>query len=226
MKEAGAIINQLAVFMLSGITLAFAGPPDIASAADRFDRPALDFGTCTPEGMYCVYFSPQDQPIYSVTQYLSEAKTSIRIAAYKMDTEEFVPIIKDKLAHGVKVELLADFRQSLRRRHVFRQFEPHPLLSLWRLPVMRGRAPQSHNKIMIIDNQVVLTGSVNFTFGGLVSNNDHLIAVRRPDVVQKYNDELDELPWLSAALGVVAADWLSSVAVAATVAACVAVLVW
>ena len=40
------------------------------------------------------------------------------------------------------------------------------------------------------------------------------------------DDELDELPWLSAALGLVAADWLSSVAVAATVAACVAVLVW
>ena len=28
------------------------------------------------------------------------------------------------------------------------------------------------------------------------------------------DEELDELPWLSAALGVVAADWLSSVAVA------------
>lgn len=150
-------------------------------------------GTCTQSGEYCAYFAPTDIPVHAVAQYLKSAKRSIRIATYNMDVTEFTDILREKLQQGVRVEFGADFKLSFGSNLVWNSLPQHPNLSRYRLPVFRGSNPQMHNKVIVIDDQVVLFGSANFTYSGLVANYENVLAVRNPVVIAKFNMELDEL---------------------------------
>jgi phosphatidylserine/phosphatidylglycerophosphate/cardiolipin synthase-like enzyme len=150
-------------------------------------------GTCTPDGVACAYFSPSDMPIHAVGQALRSARSSIRIATYNMDVLHYVTLLEEKLKQGIPVEFMVDYKLSIDSNIVWRSLADHPLLRRYRLPVMRGGNPQMHNKIIIVDNAVVLLGSANFTYSGLVANYENVLAIRDPGVVQKFNAELDEL---------------------------------
>lgn len=150
-------------------------------------------GTCTPDGMYCAHFAPTEIPVHAIAHYLKSAKKSIRIATYNMDVEEFVDVLNDKLNQGVRVEFGADYKLSYQSNLVWNRLKPHKNLTKFRLPVFRGSNPQMHNKIIIIDGEVVVFGSANFTYSGLVANYENVLAVKQPGIVAKFSQEVDEL---------------------------------
>ncbi len=153
-------------------------------------------GNCTPEKMFCVFFSPSDSPVFAVNQYLNLAKRSIRIAAYQMDVKEFIPVILTKLNANVRVELLLDFKSSLvlPNNPVWYSLKPHPNLIRYRVPSLRGGMnPQMNNKIILIDDEILIVGSADWTYGGLAGNYENILVVRDPLTIKKYSEELDEL---------------------------------
>lgn len=172
----------------SAATLAAVAP---ATVAPKILPPFV--GTCTPSGEFCAHFAPTEIPVHVVAQYLRSAKSSIRIATYNMDVEEFHHILEEKLSQGVAVEFAVDFKLSYTTNVVWNSLRPRPGLVRYRLPVFRGANPQMHNKIIVIDNELVLFGSANFTYSGLVANYENILAVSKPEVVAQFNAELDEL---------------------------------
>ncbi|MGE0614581.1 MAG: phospholipase D-like domain-containing protein [Bacteriovoracia bacterium] len=159
--------------------------------------PAHFAGTCTASSKYCAYFAPADMPIQAVGHYLANAKKSIRIATYNMDVRHFSEILKSAAKRGVKIEFLLDFDHARASSGdvspVYGALASQPNVTRHLIPVMRGGNPQMHNKIIIIDGEILLMGSANFTYSGLVANYENVLAIRDAQTIQKFSDELDEL---------------------------------
>lgn len=147
-------------------------------------------GQCTPQEKTCIYFTPTDLPIEAVRAYLKTARQSIRIATYNMSIPDYAPLLNELAARGVRIEYMVDYKLSYENKlwpHLSGQIEKI------RIPTLRGGNPQMHNKLIIIDNSVVLTGSANYSSMGLIANYENVMAITNPRVIQKYNDEINEL---------------------------------
>ncbi len=152
---------------------------------------------CTPDQSFCAYFPPTDLPLHVVGKHLQAAKKSIRIATYNMDVIEFIDILKDRLAAGVKIEYMVDYKLSFQTNIVWKSMPASVNLVRYRIPVMRGMNPQMHNKIIIIDDESLLIGSANWTYSGLVANYENVLILRDQETIKKYDAELDELRTMS-----------------------------
>lgn len=172
-------------------TRAFQVPPsrleELIALADDFP------GNCTPDGLFCAYFSPTDAPILAILKAVRSAQSRIRIVTYNLNVPEFTPLLQEKLAQGVKVDFHLDFKHSETPPRLWHMLPSHPNLTRYALPVLRGRNPQMHNKVIIIDDKVAFIGSANWTFTGTVGNFENVLAIRAPDLVKSFIDELEEL---------------------------------
>jgi phosphatidylserine/phosphatidylglycerophosphate/cardiolipin synthase-like enzyme len=64
---------------------------------------------------------------------------------------------------------------------VFLSNPPHRTLAL-----LRKRSALQHNKYFIIDEQIVVTGSANWTGAGLSKNQENCLVLRVPAITQQY----------------------------------------
>lgn len=170
---------------------------EIAESANTAVRDEPYDGTCSPGGRVCAYFAPTDMPVHAIVRAMRGAQRSIRIATYNINVPEIATVIRERLAAGVKVELMEDFHHAAGDDHdassVWLRAGEHPNLVKYKLPVLRGGTPQMHDKILVVDGERVFFGSANWTFTGLVGNFENVMAVRDPEVVAKFEAELDEL---------------------------------
>lgn len=154
-------------------------------------------GTCSPGGQVCAFFAPTDMPIHAIVSAIKGAQSSVRIATYNINIREIASAIRERLAAGVKVELMEDFAHAVEDEHddgsVWKGLGDHPNLTKYKIPVLRGGTPQMHDKIMVVDGARVFFGSANWTYTGLAGNFENVMSVTLPDVVKKYEAELDEL---------------------------------
>ena len=59
------------------------------------------------------------------------------------------------------------------------------MVSLWRYPTKHAIA---HNKVMLIDDETVITGSFNFTKAADEKNAENLLVISSTDLATKYLD--------------------------------------
>jgi phosphatidylserine/phosphatidylglycerophosphate/cardiolipin synthase-like enzyme len=154
-------------------------------------------GTCSPGGRICAYFAPTDMPIHAVVSAMKRAQHTIRIATYNINIPEIATVLRERMDHGVKVELMEDYAHAVEDdpdpNSVWSKVGQHPNLVKYKLSVLRGGNPQMHDKILVVDSERVFFGSANWTFTGLVGNFENVMAIKDPAVVAKYEAELDEL---------------------------------
>lgn len=154
-------------------------------------------GTCSPGGKVCAYFAPTDMPVHAILGAIRGAQSSIRIATYNINIREIASAIRERLAAGVKVELMEDFAHAVEDEHdansVWKGVGEHANLVKYKIPVLRGGTPQMHDKILVVDGERVFFGSANWTYTGLAGNFENVMSVTDADVVKKFEAELDEL---------------------------------
>jgi len=56
-----------------------------------------------------------------------------------------------------------------------------------------GNKQTMHNKVFIIDNKIVITGSYNFTEKANEQNNENAIVVHNEEFASRYEDEFEEI---------------------------------
>jgi phosphatidylserine/phosphatidylglycerophosphate/cardiolipin synthase-like enzyme len=149
-------------------------------------------GRCTGDGQLCAYFAPTDMPINAVADYLRGARRKIQIATYNMDVDDYSAILNQRMDAGVRVEYMVDLKLSFGSNSVWRSLTPRPQLERYRIPVLRGGLPQMHNKMIIIDDSILLLGSANFTYSGLVANYENVMAIKDTSTIRKFQDEFAE----------------------------------
>jgi len=128
-----------------------------------------------------VYFSPGGECLDAITRELGKAKKSVLVQAYSFTSAPIAEALVNAHKRGVKVEVILDKSRKNEKK------SSAPFLSAGGVPVKidttRGIA---HNKVMIIDDEIVITGSFNFTKRAEEKNAENLLIIHDRKLAEKY----------------------------------------
>ncbi len=148
-----------------------------------FQHPSIAQQTSAPSATCHVYFSPHGGATGAISHAIENAKESLLVQAYSFTS---VPIAERLIrAHkrGVKVQVLLDRSQRSQKYSTF------DFLISAGIPTLIDAAHAiAHNKIMIIDNEMVITGSFNFTKAAEEKNAENLLVIHSRQLAAQYSD--------------------------------------
>ncbi len=128
-----------------------------------------------------VHFSPHGGCTDAVVSEIKSARSSILVQAYSFTSAPIAQAIVDAHRRGVHVEVILD------SSHKTAKYSEADFLQHAGIPVLiDGRHAIAHNKIMIIDGGVIVTGSFNFTKQAEQSNAENLLVIRDRALADQY----------------------------------------
>lgn len=126
-------------------------------------------------------FTPGTQCRYHILKTLEKAQKSIYVQSFSFTSKEIAAALIAAQSRGIKVQILAD------RSQLTDQYSQIPNLRSRGVSVAIDRVPGiAHNKVIIIDEEVVLTGSYNWTNAAEKRNAENLLFIRDPKVAARY----------------------------------------
>ena len=127
-------------------------------------------------------FTPHTQCGNFIVDHINHAKQSIRIQAYGFTSEKIIKALIEAKNRGVNIEIILD-RSNFQKK----KLDTIKLLHKHSIPVYQDNAKGiAHNKIMIIDNKKVITGSFNFTKNADYNNVENVVVLDDVNVASKY----------------------------------------
>lgn len=132
-----------------------------------------------------VYFSPDDKVARRIVELLRGAQQSITFMAYSFTASDFGKIISQKAKQGLKISgVMEDEQIKSNKGTQFTYFENASL------PVYRdGNPGQMHHKVFIIDEQIVIAGSYNFSFSAETQNDENVMIFFDRQIAAEYLSE-------------------------------------
>jgi len=134
-----------------------------------------------PQTHIRVYFTPGDSAEMAIVEQLLGAKDSILVQAYSFTNPAIASALADARSRGVNVVILLDKSQRT-QKYTAADFTANAGIHT----LIDDRHAIAHNKIMIIDGQVVITGSYNFTKAAEKSNAENLVIIESGAIAEKY----------------------------------------
>ena len=128
-----------------------------------------------------VYFSPKGGCTEAVVKELSNAKTGILVQAYSFTSTPIAKALLEAHKRGVKVQVILDKSQRTEKYS-----EADFLVNVGILIRIDAQHAIAHNKVMVIDDATVITGSFNFTKNAEANNAENLLVIRSPALAAKY----------------------------------------
>jgi len=136
-----------------------------------------------------VYFSLYDDPEAVIIEYLKKAELSIHIAMYYFTDSQISQEVVNAKNRGVEVKIYLDSSQIEDKYSKSRFFINKGIKSIR----ISSNSNLMHNKFAIIDNNIVLTGSYNWTASASERNDENLLVVDDEEIVQRYQDYFNTL---------------------------------
>jgi len=128
-----------------------------------------------------VYFSPKGGCTDAIVAEISKAESEILVQAYSFTSKEIAKALADAHTRGVSIQIILDRSQKTAR------LSAAAFTSRNGIPTFIDRKHAiAHNKVMIIDNVMVITGSFNFTKAAEESNAENLLIVRSSALAHVY----------------------------------------
>jgi len=129
------------------------------------------------------YFSPKGGTKQAILETLGRAKKSIRFATFSVTDRDIQEMLITKVRQGVTVEGIFD-------GCMISQYSVYQELLTRNIPVMiDGNQALLHSKTFIIDRQVVITGSYNFSMSAEERNNENTLIITSSKVAGFYEQE-------------------------------------
>ena len=123
--------------------------------------------------MWEVYFSPRGGATDAIVKELNLSKKRVMVQAYSFTSSRIAGALLNAHKRGVKIEVVLDKTQRTQKyssaTFLFNQGIPV------RIDLRHGK---NHNKVMIIDEEIVITGSFNFTEAAEEGNAENLLVIR------------------------------------------------
>lgn len=136
-----------------------------------------------------VYFSPRGGATDAILNQLRSAKKTVLIHAYEITSPKIEKEIGEAHRRGLKIEIIIDNTRSTAKdsRAIFLYKQGVRVLT-------DRKHPKSHNKVIIIDGEIVITGSYNFT-NAAEKNAENLIIIHDPKIaaiyIKNWNDHAE-----------------------------------
>jgi phosphatidylserine/phosphatidylglycerophosphate/cardiolipin synthase-like enzyme len=128
-----------------------------------------------------VYFSPKGGCTEAVVRELRNAKQTVLVQAYSFTSAPIAKALVDAHKRGVKVQVILDKSQRTDK------YSSATFLHNAGIPTSIDAAHAiAHDKVMVIDGAVVITGSFNFTKAASERNGENLLIIRDRQLAVKY----------------------------------------
>jgi phosphatidylserine/phosphatidylglycerophosphate/cardiolipin synthase-like enzyme len=144
-------------------------------------NPRLEIGSVVVEN----YFSPDDGVAAHLVALIENAQESIYILAYSFTSDELSQAIQERAAAGVNVAGV--FEESQVESNSGGEFEN--FLKAGIDVRLDGNRNNMHHKIIIIDNEIVVTGSYNFSYNAENKNDENVLILFDPQLASLYAQE-------------------------------------
>lgn len=128
-----------------------------------------------------VCFTPQSQCTLGIVEAINSAKSSIFVQAYSFTSAPIADALVKAKARGVDVRVIVDKRTEETKGSKVKT------LQAGNVPVVIDVVPGiAHNKVMIIDDAYVLTGSFNFTEAADTRNVENILLLQDTELAKLY----------------------------------------
>ncbi len=136
-----------------------------------------------------VYFSPDDGVMDILLEEVGSAREEIVFLGYSFTSDPLAQALVEKARQGVRV--MGVFDSDMVIANTGSDYEW--LLDAG-LPVCRdGEAGLMHHKVIVIDRQVVITGSYNFTSSAERFNDENVLILHDPHLAEMYLVEFTDI---------------------------------
>ncbi|MGD0653102.1 MAG: phospholipase D family protein [Thermoguttaceae bacterium] len=130
-----------------------------------------------------VYFSPKGGCTEAAVREIDAAKSSILVQAYSFTSAPIAKALVEAHKRNVKIQVILDKSQRTEK------YSSATFLKNSGIPTyIDDKHAIAHNKIMVIDGAVVITGSFNFTKQAENSNAENLLIIHSADLAGKYTE--------------------------------------
>jgi phosphatidylserine/phosphatidylglycerophosphate/cardiolipin synthase-like enzyme len=134
------------------------------------------------------YFSPDNDVEDIIVKRLMKARKSIRFLAFSFTSDPIGEAMISRHKNGVVVEGVFEKRGSDSPESEFNKFLVEGI------PVKTDRNRHNmHHKVIIIDDEIVITGSYNFSRNASRRNDENLLIIENGEIAQKYIAEFRSL---------------------------------
>jgi phosphatidylserine/phosphatidylglycerophosphate/cardiolipin synthase-like enzyme len=135
---------------------------------------------------FVIRFAPEDEPLAALVQLAGLAERSIDFMAFSFTNDELGATMRERAAAGVDVRGIFETFGS---ETIYSELGP---LYCAGIPVRRdGNPGMLHHKVIIIDDTVVVTGSLNFTNNAADSNDENVLVLADAGIARLYLEEFE-----------------------------------
>ena len=128
-----------------------------------------------------LYFSPKGNCTQAIVGEIDSAKKEVLVQAYSFTSAAIAQSLMNAKKRGVSVRVILDKSQSIT------QYSVATLLYNQGIPVFIDSIHTiAHDKIMIVDGRLVITGSFNFTKAAEEKNAENVLIVRSTELAKLY----------------------------------------
>jgi len=131
-----------------------------------------------------VYFASENEVVDEIIAEINRAQRNIRFMSFSFTRDDIGAALLGRAAAGVDVQGVFENTGSVT------QFSELPRLFCAGIDVRQdGNNGILHHKVFVIDEQVVITGSFNFSNNAVESNDENVVIIRDPDLAALYLEE-------------------------------------
>lgn len=162
------------VVSLLAITLLIASLPCFINASDMVlnNAPAK------------VYFSPDGGAAKGIVRQIDQATREILVQIYLFTSKPIQSALLRAQKRGVNVEIIMDRNEQKERKYVMARSLKAGGITVW----LDDRHACAHNKVMIIDRDILITGSFNYTYAADSKNAENVLMIKSQDLAGIYTD--------------------------------------
>ena len=133
---------------------------------------------------YQVCFTPYENCTAEIVSIIEEAKKSIFVQAYSFTSKQIIKALVQAKKRGIDVQIIMD--NSMLKEVGGSQRTKKYLLKAG-IPIwIDYKLARAHNKVIIIDEKIVETGSFNFTYAAQNTNAENLLIINNTELAKKY----------------------------------------
>ena len=135
-----------------------------------------------------VCFTPGGQCTRLIIEEIEGARHTILVQAYSFTSAPILSALKAAHARGVEVEVIVD-KTSARPSPSGSRYSAATYLTNAGIPVwVDSKVAIAHNKVMVLDDATVITGSFNFTAAAQNHNAENLLVIIDPALADEYRE--------------------------------------
>lgn len=163
------------------ILIAFAG----GFVAGVHDLPRQATAQNPASGGTKCYFSPQGGCSDAIVDQLAAARHSVQVEGYSLTSQPIADALASAHRRGVDVTLVLDAAQTSEHRQQARDLV-HAGIPVY----LDARHAIADNRVILIDEQVIITGSFNFNATAESDNAENLLIIRdQPQLQASYEND-------------------------------------